>query len=390
MSAYQQMGHNSDNLLHDPDLTAYKGVILSPVNHDVAALIDKTRRASLFRQFDTIFDPQLYVPKAARGQLTTWGYYPSDLDSSDLAAGSWWRNLTDKVIGACDAMKPDAICSPAQVPAREFSPDYFASTVDTGTYLHKQLATNTRTRAIQTAIVQLNYLAAAPDRPLQTASILSKSPCEEIYLVLDNNTKPRLEFSDWEQILGAMRLIRALEDAGHRVTVAFACADMVLWKAAGASHCGTGKFFNLRRFTSTRFEPEEAKGGSQIPYFFEEGLFAFLRAADVVNIRAAAPDILAQTIKTNPLAQEFIDAMADPEKSQLNVGWRQYLRWFVTAEQRIESGELALPAALAAAARNWETVKGKHIVIAEPKNDGSWLPAWSKALDAFLKERQAE
>src|SRR5687768_15124772 len=33
MPAYQQMGHQSENLLFEPDLSAYAGAILSPVNY---------------------------------------------------------------------------------------------------------------------------------------------------------------------------------------------------------------------------------------------------------------------------------------------------------------------------------------------------------------------
>lgn len=40
--------------------------------------------------------------------------------------------------------------------------------------------------------------------------------------------------------------------------VGFASTDVVLWKAAGAKACATGKFANLRRFTTNRFnEPED-------------------------------------------------------------------------------------------------------------------------------------
>jgi hypothetical protein len=47
---------------------------------------------------------------------------------------------------------------------------------------------------------------------------------------------------------------------------------MILWKAAGATNCATGKFFNLRRFTISRFEEPDSSGGGQLGYWFEKAL----------------------------------------------------------------------------------------------------------------------
>ena len=93
-----------------------------------------------------------------------------------------------------------------------------------------------------------------------------------------------VRLSEVEEIKGAMRLIAAMRAAGLKVTVGFLSSDVLLWKAAGASHCATGKFFNLRRFTRTRFEEPRGQGGGQLPYWFEESLMAFLRQSDVQRI----------------------------------------------------------------------------------------------------------
>ncbi len=380
MGTYQQMGHNTDNLLFDPDLSGYKGTVLSPINHELSALVDKSKAAGHRGHFDVLFDPQLYYPKNGRGHLPEWGYYPSDLETADLSSIVWWNALTDKLIADCDRVRPDAICSPAMVPPRESSPDYFATIVEVGTYLHGKLEAHQRSRAIQTAIVDLDYLAAKPSRPLETASILSRTPCGEIYLVLGNDTQPRREFKDDEQLLGAMRLISALQAGGHEVIVAFSNADMVLWKAAGASHCGTGKYFNLRRFAPNRFEDDEPGGGPAQPYLFEEALLAFLRAADIVNLQRTG--IMSQSIATDHLAREFV---RDLEESGLNLAWRQYLRWFMTAEGQLNTGLKTAADMVATAAANWQKVEKADIAMAEPKNDGAWIPAWQKALAAFAK-----
>lgn len=374
MPCYQQMGHQSDNLLYDRDLSGYHGAVLSPVNYAVEELIAKTAKARFLGGYDVIFDPQLYVPRAQRGRLAEWAYYPSDLETADLASTEWWAAVTDALVGACEELRPDAICSPAPKP-REFSAEYFTSLIATGTHLAKKLDGHVRTRAIQTAIVGLNYLAAAPDRPLQTASILSKSKCEEIYLVLDVDREPRRELNDDEQLAGAMKLISAIEGAGLRVIVAFSSSDMILWKAAGATHCATGKFFNVRRFTSTRFEAGEAAGGSQQPYWFEQSLLAFLRLPDVLMLQPTG--LLGGTIQENPIAKQIIAA---PEEPWLALSWKQYLYWFAQAERKLANRQVRAEQLLETARKNWRRLKTEDAIMTEPQNDGAWLASWQKAL----------
>jgi hypothetical protein len=67
--------------------------------------------------------------------------------------------------------------------------------------------------AIQTAVVSMPELTAA-GRPMAIASILSRSRTNRLYLVLVNQTEPRRELAEIEEIKGAMRLIAALRDSG--------------------------------------------------------------------------------------------------------------------------------------------------------------------------------
>src|SRR6185295_8876506 len=98
---------------------------------------------------------------------------------------------------------------------------------------------------------------------MSIASIATQSECDEVYLVMAGDKVPRRELAEVEELKGALRLIAALRDAGMSVFVAFASSDVVLWKSAGAAHCGTGKFYNLRRFTRSRFD-EPMEGGGQV------------------------------------------------------------------------------------------------------------------------------
>jgi hypothetical protein len=211
------------------------------------------------------------------------------------------------------------------------------------------------------------------------ASILSRSKANHIYLVLVSTTEPRREIADTEQIKGAMRLISALRTAGVDVTVGFSSSDVVLWKAAGATNCATGKFFNLRRFTRTRFEEPRGQGGGQLPYWFEESLMAFLRQSDVQRVLPFNLPRLGTS--PNPFGEQIADQLdLEPERAWLAMAWRQFLFWFADVEARMDGGTATASELLRNADTNWRTLDDADVLMEERRNDGAWLRLWRRAL----------
>ena len=376
MAAYHQMGHQSDNLLTSEHLKKYVGCLLSPVNYTKNEMAVQIKNAS-DREIETIFDPQLYYPKSERGHLKKWKYFPSDVDTADLSSDTWWSALIDRLIDTCEDMGPTAVCSPAIVPKR-FDDDYFAKLVQTGRRLAKQLK-KSKTAPVQTAVVGLADLAT-PQRSLAVASILSQTEVERIYLVLVGTTHPRRELSDPEELKGAMRLISALKSADLKVTVGFCSSDVVLWKAAGASACATGKFFNLRRFTPSRFA-EPAEGGGQLSYWFEDSLMANLRESDLIRVQKIG--MLSDSSRANPFGKEILNLMkAKPETAWVALGWRQFMCWFAEIEERTDRNLALVEELLVRAESNWRALDASNprILMEERQNDGSWIRAWRRAL----------
>jgi len=120
-----------------------------------------------------------------------------------------------------------------------------------------------------------------------------------------------------------MRLISLLEACGLKVLVGFCSMDVALWKSAGATDCATGKFFNLRRFTRSRFAPPAGGGGGgQIAYACEEALFAYLRAIDIVRVQAEGG--FSTSTVSNPFMPKILQAINEG-KPWLAQGWREYL-----------------------------------------------------------------
>lgn len=379
MAVFHQVGHNSENLLYDAELARFGGAILSPLNYEPGAVGLQIERLKDRENFVTIFDPHLYRPQSERGCLPAWGYYPKDVDTADLSNENWWASIVENVAETGLQLGTTAIASPAIVP-KAFPDDFFLQLVENGNRLESILR-NYSVKAMQTVVVNLAELSSVR-RVMTIASIVSRSRAQECLLVFVGNTEPRRELSDPEELKGAMRLIATLESGGQSTTVAFSSSEMLLWKAAGATNCATGKFFNLRRFTISRFDEPNGGGGGQLGYWFEEALLAFLRQSDVLRVRDRG--LISNASIANPFGSPIMDAM--PEKQAwVALGWRQYLYWFADAELRLRTGANSAEDLVGLADGNWGQIETSRppLFMEERQNDGSWVRQWRRALAEF-------
>jgi len=374
MAAFHQLGFNSANLLREPELAGYRGVILSPVNYEESKVATQVAGMRAHPVLDSWFDAQLYVPTSERGNLRSWSYFPTDVDTADQSSDAWWIAIVEALVECCSRLGVAAVCSPA-VLSRQYSDDYFATLIMTGQELARRVE-GTGMRPVQTVVVGMNDLAVE-NRLLSIASIITRSEIREIYLVLIGTLEPRRELSDVDEIKGAIRLIRLLSREGYHVTVGYSSSDMLLWKQAGALNCATGKFFNLRRFTRSRFE-EPASGGGQQPYWFEEQLLAFLREGDLIRIARAG--LLSDASSRNPFAAGILAKVnGSTRNAWLGDSWRHYLWWFADAEARVSAGDgSVVPAMLANAESTWRAIAAT-IPMEERQNDGAWISRWQRA-----------
>jgi hypothetical protein len=376
MAVFHQMGHHSNNLIDLPEMSAYAGAIFSPINcteSEATEQIGEVRGSK--REFEIIFDPQLYVPSTGRGKLRKWTYFPKDVDTADPSLKAWWSDVNKKLAAVCQKMKVDAVCSPLIIP-KVFDDKYYLNSVNVGTELQR-LVREKRISVLQTVLVSLAELTAEKRVP-EIASIVSKTDADRVYLVFVGSTFPRRELSDVEELLGAMRLIDAFERNDMRVLVGFCSSDVLLWKTAGASACATGKFFNLRRFTRQRFE-EPSEGGGQLPYWFEENLLAFLRQGDLLRVRKCG--LLSEASRRNPFGDEILSKLRIGP--WLAIGWRQFLYWFADVEGRLVRRETSAERLLKNADANWKKLDDEKIYMEERENDGVWIRSWLNTLREF-------
>jgi nucleotide-binding universal stress UspA family protein len=385
MSVYHQMGHHSNNLIDLPGMSTYAGAIFSAINCTEAEAAEQIAdvRASK-KNFEIIFDPQLYAPSSEKGKLKKWAYFPKDVDTADVSSAVWWTEVNKKLAGTCQKLRVDSLCSPVVIP-KVFDDRYYSISTRVGNEL-ASLGENRGFRVLQTALVGMADLTS-PDRALEVASIISQTDAERIYLVLVGTTFPRRELSDENELKGAMQLINSLERNSLNVLVGFCSSEILLWKAAGASSCASGKFFNLRRFTRQRFEEVDTEGGGQLPYWFEENLLAFLRQNDLLRVHKHG--LLSSASQNNPYGQEILKNLDEAQrtgvkpKSWLGASWRHFLYWFADVESRLHTGEAKPEELLTAADANWTKLDKLKVLMSERENNGGWIRNWLNVLNEY-------
>jgi hypothetical protein len=327
---------------------------------------------------ELVFDPQLYNPLSERQGLRSWSYFPDDLDTADLSNDEWWARLNNALAETCTSLGVHAVCSPAVVP-RVYDDAFYAACAGATQSLVAALR-NTQVAVLQTLIVSFSELAV-PERVARIASIISRTEAARVYLVLVSEVEPRRELRDVDALKGALALISKLKGAGLRVLVGFCSSDAILWKRAGAHDVASGKFFNLRRFTRSRFE-EPSQGGGQLPYWFEESLVAFLRELDVIRLRDAG--LLGDSSLANPFCREILAQFGSaPGTAWLRHSWRQFMYWFAECERGLSGAPESANVLLRNAEQAWLALDDRGFLAEEQRNDGSWLRAWRIALAEF-------
>lgn len=378
MPAFHQMGHQCENLLSCENLNQFCGAILSPVNYNQEEIKQQIDNYGI-SGFEMIFDPQMYYPLSQKGKLQSWSYMPNDYYTADMTSDSWWDQIISRLVEKILEISPDSVCTPIPVP-RVFPNEYYVAMTRLANTVYKKLQSE-NISVLQTIIVNIAELSNFR-RVHEIASIVTTSGIQRAYIIFYNQTTPRQELRNVDELEGAMLFINLLEKAGMRVLIGYCSSDIILWKEAGATNCATGKFFNLRRFTPSRWDDEEG-GRGQLPYWFEEGLLAYLRESDISRIQRG--EIISEASKKNPYSGSIQQKMTSGNP-WVGLGWRQYLYWFANVEQRFSTGEVNADMLLLKAEGNWKIInelRDPIVLMEEERNNGDWIRPWRRAVNEF-------
>lgn len=383
MSAYLQMGHDTENLVGETDLDEFKGIILSPVNREPERLRENVPMFRRRGDYDIILDPQLYFPRGQREKLISQPYFPCDFDTTDFSTASGWNDVVDKLAAFASELMVDAVASPVSMP-RRWTNEFYNTCVETNHLLSLALGCNYR--CLLTCLVCLSDLND-PNRAKQIASVLTRYDTGGYYVVIYTDVEPRRELADADGLTNLMLLISSLSQYAP-VTIAYSSSDMILFKAAGAANCSTSKFFNLRRFTLSRFDEPPTGGGGQLPYWFEHNLLAFIREADIKRLqRDGYNDIIGGLHSGSSSGHDILDFFNNrPGDAWLGQSWRQYLSWFGKTEQVVSTEGVSIVREwLRTAETRWLELNEDELLMDEPQNNGCWIRPWRQALREFSR-----
>jgi hypothetical protein len=269
------------------------------------------------------------------------------------------------------------VCSPAIVP-RNYGGDYYKSVIKINEMLSDCLG-RYDIKVIQTLLISLHSLSEYQN-VMSIASIITGASVRRIYLVFESDINPRHELSDPEELKGAMLLINTLVANGIEILVGYCSSDLVLWKHAGATSIASGKYFNLRRFTPSRWDEAEEGGGGQQAYWLEESLLTFLRTSDITRIDRLG--LISDSSKKNPFSEPILECLRTGE-AWLRISWRYYLWWFLNVEERLSQNQSDSFSLLQQADRNWMIVDERRVYMEERRNNGSWIRQWLRAISEF-------
>lgn len=380
MGAYMQMGHDTQNLIGERGLEQYTGFVLSPLNRTPDELRSDISKMKSLNHYDILLDAQLYYPHSQRGKLSKHPYFPSDFDTADLSSDAWWFALCDEIANYATSLGVTSLASPVQAP-KVFSLDYYDHIVECSNYLTSKWSKSIKT--IYTSVMIDALTLSEGENGLKIASVLSRAENQGYYLVFQHENLPRRELADEGELLALLKFIAELKQVGKQIFIAFTSSDMLLYKSAGADHCGTGKFFNLRRFTKSRYD-DPLSGGGQLPYWFEQNLIGFIRQTDISRMSARGfSEYIGGGFSNNKWSDSILKSMrTQPEKSWLADSWRHYLSWFVLAENELTGPDAKsiVKDWLKQAEKRWLQLNDNEVLMDEERNDGSWIRVWRQVL----------
>jgi hypothetical protein len=299
------------------------------------------------------------------------------VDTADYSSQQWWDNLCKSIAITASRIHPHTVCSPAIVP-RNYGGDYYKSVIKINEMLSDCLG-RYDIKVIQTLLISLHSLSEYQN-VMSIASIITGASVRRIYLVFESDINPRHELSDPEELKGAMLLINTLVANGIEILVGYCSSDLVLWKHAGATSIASGKYFNLRRFTPSRWDEAEEGGGGQQAYWLEESLLTFLRTSDITRIDRLG--LISDSSKKNPFSEPILECLRTGE-AWLRISWRYYLWWFLNVEERLSQNQSDSFSLLQQADRNWMIVDERRVYMEERRNNGSWIRQWLRAISEF-------
>lgn len=260
---FHQLGHRYQwNLESHTNDSVGEGFILSPVNIEVSKL---TSTFSEALRALSIFDPQYYLIGDAKGNLSSYDYFPAVINAG--ANTSQFESISKESALRCINYQNEIGVQAFIIPARYYDvwpPNYlhlFKKDIFDN-FLTSTKAVNARKKVLCTLIVKDYQLKTQEhfDEALSWATSLQD--ISGFYLIFEDNSTSK-QIKDIDFLYNALRFIKHLKLNDYEVIVGYCNNEGLLYSLADVDIVTVGVYENLRSFDIKRFttiEKSEMRG----------------------------------------------------------------------------------------------------------------------------------
>ena len=257
MLIYHQCGHNFvwniDSLRGDH---AGHGLIISPVNLELDRIADRVpedvRAASWI-------DPQFYLPDSAKGKLTSYPFFPSNVMENFTTTD--FESCALEVARACLEFQDQLRFRYLVIPTRYFDdlPEHYLAQMESifvEPFLEAARELRLERPLLLTIIAKSLHIEPGPQRDELLTWATRYGAVAGIYLIFDSDFYSK-QIKDPGYLADALRFIHALRENDLEVHIGYAGLEGLLFSVADATSVSVGSYENLRSFGTLRLEIRE-------------------------------------------------------------------------------------------------------------------------------------
>jgi len=386
MKLYHQTGFrfqwNIQSLLED---NSGDGSILSPVN--IAS--NKIFELSEELKSKSFFDPQFYLPKDAKSELTTYNFFPANLvenfETSDF------ESIKEELAKKCIDFQKDNNFEYIIIPTRYYEEVSSISYEQLMSYyidpfLNYYINLTIETKILLTFIVKQAHIMNNENFDFLLSWLTSLNDISGFYLIFENNFTSK-QIKDPNYLFNILKFIHTLKSNDFIVNIGYNDIEGILYSVASPDAISMGSYENLRHFGIRRFTTTpRQRQNAPIARLYSGKLFQFIdyRYIDsIFSMYENSEDVFEDSI--------YKPLMFKPEYNWHFQKSEPYKHFFLIFSEQIRN----LPSSLE---KRIEFLKSSFIksidlfkeiidsgVYLDEDSDGSHLNFWLTALNRYEK-----
>lgn len=385
MKVYHQTGHNYKwNIESFVEDNVGDGLIFSPMNISYSNLEKLSREVKNV----SFFDPQLYLPKDAKGKLNTYKFFPTNLVDGFKTPD--FNSTKTEIAKECISFQTDNDFKYIVIPARYFEvipSDYYDQFFN---YIIEPFLTivskkNIEKEILLTLIVKQSYLMNDNNLKELLNWVTALPEIDGVYLIFENDIQSKL-IKNAGYLFSILKFIHILKSNELSVHIGYCNLEGIIFSIANPDSISMGSYENLRKFRINRFESKVNKPWPPNPRLYSSLLLQMIDYGYLDGIKTLSPE----------WNKVFEDSKYHPIMFQPDYNWHfqkpeTYKHFFLTYYKQIlkfPSGQFEkieyLKSSLNKAIEIFLQFKENGIIL-DDNSDGSHLPFWLTSVNMFNK-----